>query len=92
MSDHLEGIFLGDTVQPYMYVDLNPFLPDTWVQELERFAQTNLFQVKQSEGGPGSIGYQEAGGIDYQTAMMPEISAELRPPGSRSNPVHPRSA
>lgn len=64
-------------MKPYMNVDLRPFLPETWREDLEKFATTNTFTVQQDEGGPGSIGYAEAGGIDYKTAMRPELIGEV---------------
>lgn len=57
--------------------DLTPFLPAGWDDDLEKFAATSLFAVQQDEGGPGSIGYKEAAGIEYRTGLKPEISSAL---------------
>jgi hypothetical protein len=55
-------------------VDLTPFLPQGWAEDLEKFAATSLFPVQQDEGGPGSIGYGADAGIEYRTALKPEIT------------------
>lgn len=63
------------TVTAPFHVDLRPFLPATWQEEVDKFAASSMFTVRQAGGGPGSIGVDAA--IDYETALRPELVAAM---------------
>jgi hypothetical protein len=67
----------GEYPREPFYMDLRPFLPSTWDRDLEQLLAESSHRVKQVEGGAGSLGYKEAGGVDYAYLMRGALASQL---------------
>jgi hypothetical protein len=59
---------------PAARIDLTPFLPEGWAENIKAAAATAR-QVRREGGGPGSLSLGASAGLDYHTLNRPELAA-----------------